>query len=111
VADLVLLVTLPLVLAVANAVLGEGVEDVALVLGCLALDPALEVRSHLALNARVVVVPVWVVEALENLVGDVVGVDGCVLPSLDDGLDRVRDDNRGDLACEREEMGQRNPRR
>lgn len=97
-ANLVVLVTLPLVLAVAHAILGESVEDVALVLGRLSLDPALEVRPHLALDARVVVVEVGVVEALEDLVRDVVGVDRGVLPRLDDGLHGVSDDDCSDLS-------------
>jgi hypothetical protein len=57
-ADLILLVSLPLVVVVANAVLGQSVKDVRLVFMVLSIDPALEIRAHLPLDRRAVVVVV-----------------------------------------------------
>lgn len=68
VADLILGSSLALVLVVANASLRQSVEDVRLVFVVLAVDPRLEVGTHLALDQGVVVVKVGVVESWTNQV-------------------------------------------
>ena len=96
--DLILSVTLPLVLVVAHTILRQRVQDVGLVLVGLSVDPRLEVGAHLPLHRRRIVVEVGVMETLEDLVGDVVRIDGSVFPRLHDGLDGVLDDDGSDLA-------------
>lgn len=90
--------TLAAVLVRLDGVLGKAGEDEALVLGALAVDPLLERLAHEALDLLRVVVEVRVVERGEDLVRDVLRVARVVLPRLDDELDRVREDDDGDLA-------------
>lgn len=67
--DLVLGLTLALVLVVPDRLFRERVQDVPLVLSRLTVDPLFQVRAHLALDRRLVVVKVRVVERRENCGG------------------------------------------
>jgi hypothetical protein len=115
---LIAFVTLAFVLVVANGVLRQAGEDEALVFSRLAINPRLEVCAHLTLDLRVVIVEVRVVEGGEDcgeglvsfkvrrkqkkrkptVVSDGARVDAVVLPSLDDLLNGVGEDEDRDLS-------------
>lgn len=119
VADLVFLVTPSLVLVCTHGFLRECFEDVGFLVGRLAVDPGLEVHceaegetgrsvgsgpnhgiltSHFALDGRVRVEEVRVVERREAVICHGLRVDVLVLPRVHDLLDGVRDDQGGDVA-------------
>lgn len=45
------------------------------------------------------VAEVGVVQTLQNLTDDSVGIDASVVPGLNDGIDSVLDNDLGDLSC------------